>query len=403
MSQIPPSSGPDETANPYFAQQERVPDLDAATPVLKAEEAQRLNRKALFFLGASLLVILVVGLMVLTRGGGESRAQRAPRQERVSVPELPRAAQAAQQPAPPSLPLPAAEPIPLVASAPPPVPLPMPARTRTGEGGGARERTPSLRERRIQDANGVHAGPGSSNDDAALEAYAQQQAAAIVGAQAQDASTPPAQARRGSASRPARLDNPDLRMVRGTYLRCVMETRIITDLEGYSSCVVTEPVYSVNGRRELLPKGSKIYGTYEARDFVNNRAAVVWDRILTPGGIDISLSAPGVDNLGSSGIPGDYDGHWAERISGALMISLLSDAFKYAAAEHGPQSTEVGAGGIVVQEPFESNTARTVERLARQAVQDNLRRPPTVTINQGTVINVYVTRDVDFSGVLPQG
>ncbi len=27
-------------------------------------------------------------------------------------------------------------------------------------------------------------------------------------------------------------------------------------------------------------------------------------------------------------------------------------------------------------------------------------RPPTVTINQGTMINVYVAQDVDFTAVL---
>ena len=39
-----------------------------------------------------------------------------------------------------------------------------------------------------------------------------------------------------------------------------------------------------------------------------------------------------------------------------------------------------------------------MERLANDAVAQ--RRPPTVTINQGEIINVYVARDVDFSEVL---
>jgi type IV secretion system protein VirB10 len=41
-----------------------------------------------------------------------------------------------------------------------------------------------------------------------------------------------------------------------------------------------------------------------------------------------------------------------------------------------------------------------VQNLANQAVQASANRPATVTINQGTVIYVYVAKDVDFSGVV---
>jgi type IV secretion system protein VirB10 len=60
----------------------------------------------------------------------------------------------------------------------------------------------------------------------------------------------------------------------------------------------------------------------------------------------------------------------------------------------------VAANGTVVQEPFESNTAQTVQELANQAVRRAANRPPTVTINQGTVVTIYVAKDVDFTGVL---
>ena len=40
-----------------------------------------------------------------------------------------------------------------------------------------------------------------------------------------------------------------------------------------------------------------------------------------------------------------------------------------------------------------------MERLANEALSSN-RRPPTVTINQGTIVNVCVAKDVDFTNVL---
>jgi type IV secretion system protein VirB10 len=199
------------------------------------------------------------------------------------------------------------------------------------------------------------------------------------------------------------MSNPNALLVRGTYLRCVLETRIITDIPGFTSCILTEPVYSVNGRQLLLPKGSKILGQYTQGDDGIARVAVVWDRIITPTGIDVTMSSPGVDGLGGAGHPGDYNAHWASKITSALLISLISDAFQWGAAEHGPTSstTYAGPGGTtVVEQPFQSATARSMERLANQALQKSAARPGTVTINQGSVVNVYVTQDVDFSSVL---
>lgn len=194
------------------------------------------------------------------------------------------------------------------------------------------------------------------------------------------------------------LNSPDTLMLRGTFIRCVLQTRVVTDYPGFTSCAVTEPVYSVNGRRLLLPKGSKVLGKYDMEP-TTNRVYVVWDRIVTPNGIDVSMASPGVDNLGGSGHPGYYNAHWPSRIGAALLISLLSDAFKYEAAVHGPRQTTI-SNGVVTQTPFESNTAQTMQNLANQAVQRSANRPATVTINQGTVVSIYVAKDVDFSGVV---
>jgi type IV secretion system protein VirB10 len=382
MSQTTPPNGPEAgmADNPYF-QQAGVPDLDATTPVLKDEETQRLNRKALFFLGGTLAIVLLMAMLVL-RSGGDGRSARAPeREEAVGVPQLPRAVTDRPEPEPP--------PIPVVEEA----AVPVPATEAAGTAPAPVRVDPrrSVMERRIADAGGNAPAGGSAPTSSAGS-----QGADLPAALAAAGGT----ARPTASAQPTRLAKPDTTMVRGTYLRCVLETRIVSDLDGFASCVVTEPVYSFNGRALLMPKGSKIYGRYGAGDFMNNRMAVVWDRVLTPSGIDVTLQAPGVDNLGSSGMPGQYDAHWARRISSALMISLLSDAFKYYAAEEGPAQTGLTSGGFITQEPFESNTAESIQNLAQQAIAENSRRPPTVTINQGTVVNIYVTADIDFGNVV---
>ncbi|MCF7221670.1 TrbI/VirB10 family protein [Marilutibacter chinensis] len=373
----PPGDAHEPQANPYSANwQQGAPNLDAEAPQLRADDAQRLNRKALMYLAG------IVGLLVLTAvwlargmfGGGDSERAPAPKEERVVIPDAPQDVTLPQLP-PESAPAP----VPLAEIPMPPEPSPQPVAQPAGPRG------PTLLERRIQgaDRGGVSEAtttPPQMPDGLSADG---------------DATS---QMRRGRASAQP-LYKPDTLLVRGTYIRCVLETRVVTDVPGFTSCIVTEPVYSINGRRLLLPKGSKVLGTYGSSAVGGERVAVVWDRITTPTGLDINMSSPGVDNLGSSGHPGHYDAHWPQRITSALLISMLSDAFKYAGAKHGPQQVDI-SNGTVVQSPYESNTARTMERLANAALDKSMARPPTVTINQGEVVNVYVAQDVDFSAVL---
>ncbi|MGE8238126.1 MAG: TrbI/VirB10 family protein [Stenotrophomonas indicatrix] len=387
--------------NPYFGAQqaEAAPNLDAAAPQLRSAEEQRLNRKALMFLGGIVVLLVAMGFLLFRKGQDDKNATPSNRQEsRVSTPDLPTVGPAANAPAP----IAPADPIPMLPPAPQPD-IPMVslqdadrARLRQSD----EPRGPSLLDRRIGSSAGFSSGDASGKPPGQGADYSQAMIAAM------QAANPQAQqqqkVRRGpdveDVSNAAFIRSPDALLVRGTYLRCVLETRIITDIAGYTSCLVTEPVYSINGRNLLLPKGSKIYGAYGGGPN-GKRVEVIWDRITTPNGIDVAMSSPGVDQLGGAGHPGQYSAHWGSRIASALMISLIADAFKYAAAEHGPESTTVASNGFAVRSPYESATARTMERLANEALSEG-RRPPTVTINQGTIVNVYVAKDVDFANVL---
>lgn len=385
----------DAQSNPYFgtSQAEPAPDLDAAAPQLRSAEEQRLNRKALLFLGGIVVLLVAMGLLLFRKGQDDKEAaSTAPEVARSSTPELPNVS--TPEPAPPvSQPAP----IPML-----PPPEPMPARSSLSMDHDAGPRGPTLAERRMGgNAGMVGNGDGQSSTPGQppLDDYTK----AMLAQMANGEKAPePTRTRRGpdvdDVSSASFIRSPDALLVRGTYLRCVLETRIITDIAGYTSCLVTEPVYSINGRNLLLPKGSKIYGAYGGGP-TGKRVEVIWDRITTPNGIDVAMSSPGTDGLGGAGHPGQYSAHWGSRIASALMISLIADAFKYAAAEHGPESTTVSSNGFAVRSPYESATARTMERLANEAMSE--RRPPTVTINQGTIVNVYVAKAVDFTNVLP--
>lgn len=381
---FPPASG--NTYAEHY-QQARHPDLDATAPELRSSEMRRMNRRALTFLAGIALLLAIAGLWMFNSLLHRNDGQQKPREETVTIPAAPKP-QLPPSPPPPRR----AEAIALA----PPVPALPPPPTPEGQ------RQPTLMERRMMSASSA-AAVGVASGNAQPSAPGAPSYAGPLGPAGQEQGIPPNSAYSAKAlaqtSSAQPLVHPDTLMLRGTYIRCVLETHIVTDIPGFTSCVVTEPVYAFSGKRLLLPKGSKVLGKYDMEPN-GPRVAVIWDRIVTPTGIDVNMASPGVDNLGGAGHPGYLDEHWGTRIGSAMLISLFSDAFKYAAAEHGPGTTTVGSGGVVVQSPYESNTAQTLQNLATQAVRRAANRPATVTIHQGTVVNVYVARDVDFSGVV---
>lgn len=405
----PADSGrPAAQSNPYSTMFERpgnlpAPDLDAGAPELKSSDMQRMNRRALVFMAALILLLGLAAIWMLSNVMRPEKVQK-PKEEVVTIPaapQLPPPLPRAPTPLP-AAPLPVA-PIPLAQSTLPPLP--------SGPQEPQAPRGPTLIERRMASSAGtVAVATAESTQPAPQSPYPGMPpgmgapgmaGTGMPGGTEQEFAPNNAYRARPlpSVSNAQQLTHANVLMLRGTYIRCVLETRIISDIPGFTSCVVTEPVYSVTGRRLLLPKGSKVLGKYDTEPN-GPRIAVIWDRIVTPTGIDVNMASPGVDNLGGSGHPGYLDQHWGQRITSALLISMFADAFKYAAAENGPGTTTVANGGFAVQSPYESYTAQTLQNLASQAVRRNANRPDTVTINQGTVVNVYVAKDVDFSAVV---
>lgn len=204
------------------------------------------------------------------------------------------------------------------------------------------------------------------------------------------------------------LANADFVLTRGTFIRCSLETKIVSTLPGMTSCIVTEPIYSSNGRRLLIDKGSKVTGEYKYADENYDRVGIVWTRVLTTTGLDVRIDSAGTDALGGAGIPGHYDGHWGERIGAAMLVSLLADGIDAGAQKYANEhdirgrTTIAGAGGVGVVsiDPWESQTAATAKKAATEMLARSANRKATVTVLNGTVINIFASRDVDFSSVM---
>jgi type IV secretion system protein VirB10 len=191
----------------------------------------------------------------------------------------------------------------------------------------------------------------------------------------------------------AMLGDRNMILPKGRSIDCGMSMRLVSDLPGLASCVLSQNVYSDNGKVLLLERGSEAVGEYGAAMAQGQRRIfVLWSRIKTPSGVVINLNSPGADELGTTGLPGIVNNHWWERLGAAFLLSIVEDAIAYETAK---TSNSGGAGGVAVYQ----NTSQTGNNMAEKVLESTINIKPTLYKNQGDRSTIYVARDLDFSSV----
>ncbi|MFX4581744.1 TrbI/VirB10 family protein, partial [Acinetobacter baumannii] len=80
-------------------------------------------------------------------------------------------------------------------------------------------------------------------------------------------------------SRATKNNRIDALVAQGTFIRGVLETAVQSDLPGMVRATVTENVWSFDGRRVLIPAGSRLIGEYKSGIAQGQtRVFVVWTR-----------------------------------------------------------------------------------------------------------------------------
>jgi type IV secretion system protein VirB10 len=189
------------------------------------------------------------------------------------------------------------------------------------------------------------------------------------------------------------LGDQNLILPQGRSIDCGLSMRMVSELPGFASCILSQNVYSDNGRVLLLERGSEAFGEYRPpSEPGQTRIFVLWTRIKTPGGVVINLDSPGADSLGTSGLPARVNNHWWKRLGAAVLLSVVQSAFAYKTAQ---ASNTNGAGAVAVYQ----NTSQTGNSLAEKVLDTTINIKPTLYKNQGDRSTIYVARDLDFSSV----
>lgn len=178
----------------------------------------------------------------------------------------------------------------------------------------------------------------------------------------------------------------------GTVIAGVLETAINSTLPGMVRAVNAADVYSHDGSQLLIPKGSRLVGRYQSsvrRGQV--RIFVMWTRIIRADGLSVLINSPGTDPLGRAGLEGDIDTHFFQIFGAAILLSIIDGGIEVGIE----MAREQGSGNRTVI----GSQPRGLDRAAELALQDSIRIPPTIHVDQGTRINILVARDLDFAAV----
>lgn len=187
-----------------------------------------------------------------------------------------------------------------------------------------------------------------------------------------------------------RLQNQHALIAQGSLIRGVLETAIQSDLPGFIRAQVSHEVYSFDGSTRLIPKGSRLIGRYQSGLVEGQtRVFVVWSRVIRPDGVSVQIGSPGTDTLGRAGLSGFLDTHFLKRFGSSALLSILGGA----TAALGSDGDGDGTDRIVL------GTADSFNRSAEIALENSINIPPTIFVDQGEPIQVFVARDLDFSAV----
>ena len=193
-------------------------------------------------------------------------------------------------------------------------------------------------------------------------------------------------------------------ITQGKIIDAVLETPINTDIPGMIRAIVSRDIYAEAGRGILIPKGSRLVGTYNS--FVirgNKRVNVIWSRVIRPDGVDIMIRSPGTDQLGMAGIAGEVDNKYLEIFASAFLVSAINIAVGYGTDQLDDSESQqtTNTDGSTTRSSTATNDA-AVEAVdlfgnaGSKLVEGFLNLKPTIMIDQGTRVNVFVNRDLIF-------
>ncbi len=176
-------------------------------------------------------------------------------------------------------------------------------------------------------------------------------------------------------------------LMAGTIIAASLVSGLNSDLPGFVIAQVTENVFdTVSGRFLLIPQGSRLIGRYDnAIAFGQERALVVWQRIIRPDGSSVVIdNLPATDTGGYAGLADEVDLHTWKLLKGVALATVLGVGSELA----------FGSSDDDLVRALQLSTQSTTNRAGQRLIERNLNVQPTITVRPGWPLRVIVHKDI---------
>jgi type IV secretion system protein TrbI len=177
----------------------------------------------------------------------------------------------------------------------------------------------------------------------------------------------------------------------GSVLDTVLMNRLDGDAVGPVKVLVSNPLYSHDHQRVIIPEGTVVLGEAKkigAAGFgQQRRMAVVFHRLIMPDGYSVDLDQfQGLDQIGEEGLKDKVNNHYFQIFGTSVALGVIAGA---------SQITQ-GGGTITTSgsQAFTNGAAGSVSQSATTILDRFIQIPPTITIREGHRVKVYFTQDL---------
>jgi type IV secretion system protein VirB10 len=174
----------------------------------------------------------------------------------------------------------------------------------------------------------------------------------------------------------------------GTIVSAVLDQKLMSDYTGPFRALVSKDVYDVTGNHIVVPKGCRIVGSSVRIANINEpiqaRMGLTVRWFVLPDGKRISLEKK-VAALDKEGVPAIKDNvnyHFFAQFMGVAAYAVLASESSYEGSN------------ITQEQSFEGNVSASLREQFAPLAAKYLNLVPTITLNIGTPMNVFLEDDI---------